>query len=61
MFLIGPIIDSSHHAPLKSNFDPQNEFYDLGNIVESDTRQRGIMNLEFLESLEYYKIVDDIF
>jgi hypothetical protein len=49
MFLVGLIIDSSHHAPLKSNFNPQNEFYDLGNIVELNTRQRGIMNLEFLE------------
>lgn len=49
MFLVELIIESSHQAPLRSNFDPQNKFYDLGNIVESDTRQKGIMSLEFLE------------
>jgi hypothetical protein len=27
----------------------QNEFYNLGNIMESDTRQRGIMSSKFFE------------
>jgi hypothetical protein len=49
MFLVGLITNSGDHVPLRSDFNPLDELYDLGNIVELDTSQRGIVNLRFLE------------
>lgn len=49
MFLIGLITDLGDHAPLGGDFNPLDGLYDLGNIVELETRQRGIVNLRFLE------------
>jgi hypothetical protein len=38
-----------HLEPLGGDFKPLDELYDIENIMELDTRQKGIENLRFLE------------
>jgi hypothetical protein len=46
-------IDSRIHAPFRGDFDPLKELYDLGNMLESITRQNRMVNLAFLDELKY--------
>ncbi len=46
-------IDSGIRAPFRGDFDPLKELYDLGNMLESLTRQSNMVKLAFLDELKY--------
>jgi hypothetical protein len=49
-------IDSRDHVPFRGDFDPLKEYYDLKDMLESLTRQSGMVNLGFLDELKYWNM-----
>jgi hypothetical protein len=45
---------------LRGDFSPLKELYDLGNMLESFTRQSGMVSLGFLDELKYWNMEENM-